>query len=97
VSSSCPECNDNPCYACLVGVWTGPESHSCCCPSREVSAAVAVEHRIFVNYGVRPDDFASWECSCGKGGSAPDWRVDEASQRHVSFRDRVVSISKPEW
>lgn len=29
----CADC-DPQCYACLVGVWTGPESHNPCCPVR---------------------------------------------------------------
>jgi hypothetical protein len=29
------------------------------------------------------DDRCSWECSCGRGGSAAEWRVEEASDKHI--------------
>lgn len=29
------------------------------------------------------DDRSAWECSCGHGGSAPTWRVDLASDKHI--------------
>lgn len=33
----CAECFHAPeCYACMVGVATGPESHRPCCPARGI-------------------------------------------------------------
>ena len=29
------------------------------------------------------DERTAWECSCGRGGSAASWDVDEASDRHI--------------
>lgn len=29
------------------------------------------------------DDTTAWECSCGRAGSAPTWKVDVASDRHI--------------
>jgi hypothetical protein len=37
----CAECDYAPeCYACVVGVATGPESHSPCCPARGIRMPV---------------------------------------------------------
>jgi hypothetical protein len=37
----CTECDYAPeCYACMVGVATGPESHSPCCPARGIPMPV---------------------------------------------------------
>lgn len=83
------------CYACMVGVWTGPESHSPGC-----SAATAGEqpervvHRVFIDYDtVR----SSWECSCGRSGSADSDRVDVASDKHIDYDagERRVDTSSP--
>jgi hypothetical protein len=27
---------------------------------------------------------ATWECSCGRGGSADEYKVDQASNRHIT-------------
>lgn len=29
------------------------------------------------------DERTAWECSCGRGGSAATWKVDEASDKHI--------------
>lgn len=29
------------------------------------------------------DERTSWECSCGRSGSAATWRVDAASDQHI--------------
>jgi hypothetical protein len=26
-----------------------------------------------------------WDCSCGRTGSAPEYRVDEASDKHINY------------
>jgi hypothetical protein len=26
-----------------------------------------------------------WECDCGRSGSAPEYRVDEASDKHIDY------------
>jgi len=33
------------------------------------------------------DERTAWECSCGRSGSAADWKVDEASDRHIREAD----------
>lgn len=29
------------------------------------------------------DERGYWECSCGRSGNAPEYRVDEASDKHI--------------
>ena len=36
------------------------------------------------------DERTSWECSCGRGGSAASWKVDEASHKHIGAEDRRI-------
>jgi hypothetical protein len=92
----CAECNYAPeCYACMVGVATGPESHSPCCPlSRRRVEPTPVTHRIHT----REDGMRStWECSCGRGGSASTYRVDWHSDKHINRArgDRRIDTSRP--
>src|SRR5687768_5393324 len=77
--------SDNPadyreCYACMVGLWTGPESHSEVCPRRN---KVTTRRRHVVRTGVVAGR-DSWECSCGRSGSVGEWGdVDIASDAHI--------------
>ncbi len=72
----------NPCYACMVGVSTGPESHSPNCSHRNHSST-GIRHEI--RWGkVHGRD--SWECSCGNSGSVGEFGdVDAAADRHINF------------
>lgn len=82
------------CYACLVGVSTGPESHSPWCPAASLPKPARVEHRIHIS---EPEDDVRvwWECSCGHSGSAPAHRADEASDRHIPEGDFRIDTSRP--
>jgi hypothetical protein len=52
----CAECNYAPeCYACMVGVATGPESHSPCCPARGIPMPV--------QDGSFGPEWDVWECA----------------------------------
>lgn len=70
------------CYACMVGVWTGPESHHESCRMRLASKS-SVRHVIRTG---EVHGRQSWECSCGQAGSVGEWGdVDIASDRHINF------------
>jgi hypothetical protein len=79
------------CYACVVGVWTGPESHSEGCSLARVRH-IPTEHRIHTEH---EGERAYWECSCGRGGSAEWDRVDLASDKHIPEGDRRVDTTRP--
>lgn len=72
------------CYACLVGVWTGPESHGESCSFRRKAPK-----RDGVRHVIRTGEVhgrQSWECSCGRGGSVGEWGdVDLASDKHINY------------
>jgi len=101
---TCGECNvclHGECYACMVGVATGPESHDTCCSSRNRMfnddgsiAGSPTTHRIFTED--TGDERAYWQCSCGTGGSAASWKVDLASDRHIGPNDRRIDCSSYE-
>lgn len=55
-----------------------------------------VEHQIFTDSSWSANR-SYWECSCGKGGSAEDDRVDIASDKHIKPGETRVDISKPRW
>lgn len=104
--TDCQDCLAAPeCYACMVGVWTGPESHSCCCPAgngcgstRGVAMALArtvTEHRIHTRDDEEDEERSIWECSCGSGGSAATHRVDIASDQHIPAGDTRIDTSRP--
>jgi hypothetical protein len=69
------------CYACMVGVWTGPESHDPDCSYRATQPVVHTVRRS------GDDERAYWECSCGRAGSccAITQDVDAALSGHIDF------------
>lgn len=78
----------------MVGVWTGPESHSPGCSFAAEEQPERVEHRVFTDWDtVR----AFWECSCGRSGSADVDRVDVVSDAHIDYDagERRVDTSSP--
>lgn len=42
------------------------------------------DHRI-VHYDADEHDRVHWECSCGAGGSAPEWDWDLHSDKHINY------------
>ena len=45
-----------------------------------------VQHVIeFTDMG---NDRTSWECDCGRAGSAADWKVEEAAEKHIPDGER---------
>lgn len=89
----CADCGYAPdCYACMVGVATGPESHAPCCPARGVTftsdGLTAVQdgpavHRVHVE--LLTGDPVRWDCWCGENGYARPGEVREASDRHINY------------
>ena len=79
------------CYACVVGVATGPESHSEGCPLAHVPVATPTTHRVYTEY---EDERGYWECSCGHGGSASADRVELASDKHIPEGDRRIDTTR---
>lgn len=73
------------CYACLVGVWTGPESHGEFCAMRLIGKPAREPRR----HEIRTEEIGArtrWECSCGHSGSVGEWTdVDVAADRHIDF------------
>lgn len=91
----CNVCLHGECYACMVGVATGPESHDTCCGSATVRPA-GVEHRVHV--AVEGEDYY-WECDCGRSGSGAELNGadgDIHSDRHIDYTagDRRVDTSR---
>jgi hypothetical protein len=85
------------CYACMVGVWTGPESHSEGCSMAHRTVNVSVHHEIHTeDY----DDRTGWDCSCGHSGNVGEWvDVDIASDKHIDYDrgdTRVNSSASPD-
>jgi hypothetical protein len=89
----CGECNvclHGECYACMVGVATGPESHDTCCGARNrmftddgrILVGNPTTHRIHTRY---EGERAFWECSCGTAGNCADYKLDDASDRHIDY------------
>lgn len=77
------------CFACMVGVWTGPESHGESCPFRRKTPK-----RDGVRHVVRTGEAngrQSWECSCGHAGSVGEiGYVDLASDKHIRYENGDV-------
>lgn len=99
----CNVCLHGECYACMVGVATGPESHDQCCAASNVRFSDdglhvldpnPTTHRIHTREN---GEQARWECSCGSAGSASSWTVDEASDRHINYDvgEGRVETSRP--
>jgi hypothetical protein len=53
-----------------------------------------VEHRIYTEFDVEPER-AFWECSCGASGTAPNYTVDLASDRHIPKDEMRIDTNKP--
>lgn len=92
----CNVCLHGECYACMVGVATGPESHDPCCSARGrmfnddgTIVGSPTTHRIFTDYV----EGAYWQCSCGAAGSGSEDRIDILSDRHIGPNDRRIDCS----
>lgn len=72
------------CYACMVGVWTGPESHDrWCALGRAPKVGAGVRHTIRTG---SVHGRTSWECSCGHAGSVGEFGdASLASDEHINY------------
>lgn len=84
---------DECCYACMVGVSTGPESHDEHCPLRHSPRDTPKKHRIYTSPPSKGRCW--WECSCGHSGSADERRVGIHSDRHITQGERRVDTNRP--
>lgn len=59
---------------------------------------MTIHHKIHT-YEEDDDERCYWECSCGSSGSAPAWKVDLASDKHIKYDigETRSDISKPDW
>lgn len=93
---------DTECYACMVGVWTGPESHSPGCSARDARPSDGLftnptDHRVYTEY---EGDRAYWQCSCGASGSCAAEDADLRSDKHIDYtagEGRVDTSRNPDW
>jgi len=53
-----------------------------------------VTHKIYTEHDAEPER-AFWECSCGASGTAPNYTVDLASDRHIPEGDMRVDTNRP--
>lgn len=95
-----PELDDETaCYACLVGVWTGPESHTPgCSMSNSPASDNGVESAREVHYIHYEDTSAydgrqAWECTtCSSSGSVGEFGDPEAAAERSHARSGVTSL-----
>lgn len=99
MTATCEGCNvclHGECYACMVGVATGPESHDTCCSASSVTfrwdwngdGCTTVQHgdpvhRVHVE--LLTGNPVRWACWCGvEGYAAPD-EAFAASDKHIRY------------
>lgn len=76
----CAECFDAPeCYACVVGVATGPESHSPCCRARNIPMPV--------QDGSFGPEWDEWEQAVAAARQAPQLNADFVGNNAVIRRN----------
>jgi hypothetical protein len=98
----CNVCMHGECYACMVGVATGPESHDTCCSARSVTftedGLTAIQHgpavhRVHVE--LLTGDPVRWGCWCGQSGQCAPDEVESRAAVHVRDGGTLLFPANP--
>jgi hypothetical protein len=52
------------------------------------------EHRVWIGPDDEDPERSVWDCSCGAGGSAPEYLVDLASDKHIKPGEHRIDTNR---